>query len=191
MGSTPTLPGSSRAPSTPSNIASPAANQSGLPYGSRQLATGGTELAPGLHGDMNMPWLAQGNSPAASATPASTHGTDLAPQTPMFGTNSMPNLNIFDLFQNDASQMFNMPMLDQNFSPAMAAAQTQKAPPFGSPEADQAFTSLTGVNTVNEALQMWSSAPAGFESVTDSPFVPNVQNHALLTRANFCAVQFG
>lgn len=175
IGSTSALPsGSSRSPSVMSSMASPAATQNGLPYGSRQLASGSAELGGLPTGDMS--WLNHGNSPANSATPASTHGTDLGPQTPMFGGNSMPNLNIFDLFQSDASQMFNMPMLDQNFSPGMTATQPHKAPSFGTPEADvaaQAFGSLAGVGSVNEALQMWSSAPSGFESVTDSPFVPH------------------
>ena len=85
-----------------------------------------------------------------------------APQT------SMPNLNIFDFFQSDP-QLFNMPVMDQGYVP-----QQQQGPggPVGKASAAAAATVSYGndfgqmdgqIPSVNEALQMWSTAPTSFE----------------------------
>ena len=163
-------------PTIPQTASSVAAQEM-RPFGTNHLPASKGGILPGVPPSNNVPlsWMhPQSNQPPAVGTSAD-----------VFTSTGMPNLNIFDLFQSD-SQMFNMSMVDQTSFNEMPAGQAQPAPqqhqqqvvgvqkipqrydPTTMDHAAQlqeAFGALDGSmpSVVNEALQMWSSAPTSFE----------------------------
>ena len=165
--------GVAKAPSPGSS--SLAAGAGGLPYDTEYLARANLEFVAGMpatNNGMELSWLSTSQTPQAQSMPASGVAGSQQ-QQPAYSSgastsaNSMPNLNIFDLFQTEP-QLFNMPTMDQGYVPNMAAPQQ------AGPSADatssyggrlpENYGQMEGsVPSVNEALQMWSSAPTSFE----------------------------
>lgn len=147
-----------------------AARAGGLPYDTEYLARANLELVAGMpatNNNMELPWLSA-SQPQAQASSSSVLGGG---QQPIFApnastsTNAMPNLNIFDLFQTEP-QLFNMPTMEQGYVPNMSTSAGPSAdatPPYGG-RLPENFGQMDGsMPPVNEALQMWSSAPTSFE----------------------------
>lgn len=119
---------------------------------------------------MGLPWLQQQQAQASASSVGAGTSANAAQQNMFAPQTSMPNLNIFDFFQSDP-QLFNMPVMDQGYVPQ----QQQQAPggPVGKASAAAAAATVSYGNdfgqmdgqipSVNEALQMWSTAPTSFE----------------------------
>ncbi|KAI5115861.1 hypothetical protein M0805_001580 [Coniferiporia weirii] len=144
-------------------------------YNTEQLAHTKNNMVGGP-GNVPLSWMPAHTSQHGAPMP---HGAGagnpagFGDQTSVFSQNAMPNLNIFDLFQSDP-QMFNMPMMGQNFTPGMPPAgpgmHAEKVGPYGQPISGPPGNIQEGYGQpdgpmppVNEALQMWSSAPTSFE----------------------------
>lgn len=133
----------------------------GLPYDTEHLARANPDMIPGMqgHGNMEMQWMQHGGSAASGQQQLFGPGTAGAN-----GPNAMPNLNIFDLFQTE-QQLFNVPMMGQGpagaegstFNGGSRGAMQQEGGGYA-PQMDSA-----AMASMNEALQMWSSAPTSFE----------------------------
>lgn len=138
-----------------SNAPSPAA-------GSSQAAAAGGLPATN---SMGLPW-----TPSADVSGSQQHQ-----QQNLFSPNAMPNLNIFDLFQNDP-QLFNVPMMEQGYVPNMAGTTAQQAGGGASSgRLPDTYGQIDGsVPSVNEALQMWSSAPTSFDMDDWGSYLNNV-----------------
>lgn len=144
----------------------------GLPYDTEHLARANPELIPGMQGQasMGLPWMhnsaGMGGQGGGSGAQQQLFGAGSAVSGASAGPNAMPSLNIFDLFQAE-QQLFNVPMvgqetgLDGQGGVAYGAGGAGGRMPQEGGYAQQMDSAAMA--SMNEALQMWSSAPTSFE----------------------------
>ncbi|KAL5525563.1 hypothetical protein ACEPAG_6899 [Sanghuangporus baumii] len=167
----------------PSPAGSQIAGAGGLPYDTAYLASANLEMVAGMSptaNNMGLPWSSSQQQPQASASNACPNNLADTQQNMFASQTAMPNLNIFDFFQSDP-QLFNMPIMDQGYVPSICASSQQqqqqqpgvpvdKAAPYGNN-----YGPIDGqIPSVNEALQMWSTAPTSFDMDDWGSYLNNV-----------------
>ncbi|THH04869.1 hypothetical protein EW145_g5209 [Phellinidium pouzarii] len=150
-------------PQVPLAGSSSNAGAGGLPYGTEQLAHTKPELVHGSD-NVSLPWMPSQPSSSSALGTGDVNSGNLS-QESIFTSSAMPNLNIFDLFQSDP---FNESMMEQGFM-SSAPQGSRGDSKFGqsmdaSGNITEEYGQLDGsMASVDEALQMWSSAPTSFE----------------------------